>query len=314
MMKSTSTVLALLVLLNCQLVMAQNKPKKSRKNWSSHLIKAPVEQQQMTEYTGQKKQTVKKQSAKRAVKKVTTNVTQTAAIAKKKRQENRPVRFAKTTIKTPVKTVPKKSRKPATRPEFISRGLIRRIQAAQQGEPQEKQGSARQRILETIENEPKLDFPGQPQERGKIAKPIVRREKKVDERTFGPWPSKSIRDIKIDIRSGTAELPKDYSNQLVERQNAAWQNFAVTSKLFAWESPNIKYQPLYFEDVALERYGQTYRGLRQLTRSAVHFGLSSALLPYKMTVDPPRSCDFPLGFCRPGSCGPSIYQVHWLGF
>jgi hypothetical protein len=72
-------------------------------------------------------------------------------------------------------------------------------------------------------------------------------------------------------------------------------------KIASWVAPGITYQPLYFEDVPLERYGQTFGLLRQPWVSGARFLADGLVLPYNVFVQPPRSCDTPLGYCRPGS-------------
>ncbi|MEM9943028.1 MAG: hypothetical protein AAF939_15805 [Planctomycetota bacterium] len=119
---------------------------------------------------------------------------------------------------------------------------------------------------------------------------------------FGPWPLKGIREIGLDVRDISDSQPEDRSAQLVESKKTSWTQFAATEKVFAWMAPNIRYQPLYFEDVALERYGQTLPAYRQSVKSGIHFFKSMYLLPHQIRKQHPLSCDSPLGFCRPGNC------------
>ena len=88
---------------------------------------------------------------------------------------------------------------------------------------------------------------------------------------------------------------------------------AASNKLYAWAAPNIKHNPLYFEDVALERYGQTKGLFRQPVASGLHFLKSAAFLPYHSIYDPVHSCDGPLGYCRPGSHVNCVSQRHYFG-
>lgn len=48
------------------------------------------------------------------------------------------------------------------------------------------------------------------------------------------------------------------------------------------------HQPLYFEDANLERYGTSKHPRLQPLRSAAHFGLSAATLPYQMALQRPH--------------------------
>ncbi len=131
--------------------------------------------------------------------------------------------------------------------------------------------------------------------------------------SFGKWPRMTIEDISLDIRETAEMLPKSYSQELMDYTDNSWKEFAPTHKMFAWAAPDIRYQPLYFEDVALERYGQTYFGVRQFTRSAIHFTKSTLLLPYHMRFNPPQSCDYPLGYSRPGNCVEPVCEHQWWG-
>lgn len=82
--------------------------------------------------------------------------------------------------------------------------------------------------------------------------------------------------------------------------------------VFAWEASNVHYNPLYFEDVALERYGHTYPCLVQPFASVGHFGVQLLGLPYQMSIDPACKHIYPLGYYRPGECAPKLlYQVPW---
>jgi len=124
--------------------------------------------------------------------------------------------------------------------------------------------------------------------------PIARAE-------FGAWPSKSIQEVRLDLAEHGAQSPEDRSNRLFDSSRRLGSDVAATNKVFAWAAPNIKYQPLYFEDVALERYGQTKGLVTQPIVSAGRFLADKAFLGARALRVSPKSCDSPLGFCRPGS-------------
>ena len=129
------------------------------------------------------------------------------------------------------------------------------------------------------------------------------------------WPPRSMRDISLDIREQDPTLPPDRSIRLVSASTQYWGNLAASDKVFAWEAPNIRYQPLYFEDVALERYGRSYCDHRlQTASSAVHFFASALILPYHLHVDHPFRCDYPLGYARPGDCAPRVRERLFIGW
>ncbi len=117
--------------------------------------------------------------------------------------------------------------------------------------------------------------------------------------------------LRVNIAETDLKSPADQSSELIA-QGLSHTSILPSEKRFAWAAPDIRYQPLYFEDVALERYGQTPCGceLRQTALSAAHFFKSAALLPYQMIEQDPHSCDWPLGFCRPGTDAPFVWQKH----
>ncbi len=129
------------------------------------------------------------------------------------------------------------------------------------------------------------------------------------------WPTHPIQAIRLDIRASSAPTPADRSINLISSSPNQWELFAPAEKLYCWCAPNIHYQPLWFEDVALERYGQTFCDSRiQTAASAAHFFLSTLTLPYHAAADPYYECDYPLGYFRPGDCAPPLRQkflFHW---
>lgn len=82
--------------------------------------------------------------------------------------------------------------------------------------------------------------------------------------------------------------------------------------VFAWEASNLWYNPIYFEDVPLERYGHTYPCWIQPFASVGKFSVQLVGLPYQMGIDPPWKRIYPLGYYRPGECAPKLhYQIPW---
>jgi hypothetical protein len=89
-----------------------------------------------------------------------------------------------------------------------------------------------------------------------------------------------------------------------------FQARSFAPSLYTWEASNICYNPLYFEDPQLERYGHTYPFFVQPFVSIGRFTVQAAGLPYQMTINPVCSAVYPLGFFRPGECAPKlIYQI-----
>ncbi|QEG21389.1 hypothetical protein [Mariniblastus fucicola] len=124
------------------------------------------------------------------------------------------------------------------------------------------------------------------------------------------WNLKPMSSIVPGIRPVDGKSPADQSWQLTSRSTTP---IASSDKLFAWAAPDITYKPLYFEDVALERYGQTRGFIRQPFVSGFHFLKSATFLPYYSLYDPINSCDGPLGYCRPGECVNCVKSKHYFG-
>ena len=68
---------------------------------------------------------------------------------------------------------------------------------------------------------------------------------------------------------------------------------------YHWKASGLLHKPLYFEDVSLERYGQTH--ILQPAVSGLKFFATVPILPYKIGVDRCR-CIYTLGYQRPGNC------------
>ena len=71
------------------------------------------------------------------------------------------------------------------------------------------------------------------------------------------------------------------------------------------------YQPIYLDDVNLERYGYSH-GVLEPFAGAIHFFGTIPLLPYKAGIHPPTEQMYSLGYYRPGSPAP-IRPVVWVG-
>jgi hypothetical protein len=71
-----------------------------------------------------------------------------------------------------------------------------------------------------------------------------------------------------------------------------------------WKASALCHNPLYFEEVNLERYGHTAGPILQPVVSGAHFFFNIAALPYKMGIHPMNECMYPLGTYREGDCAP----------
>jgi hypothetical protein len=89
--------------------------------------------------------------------------------------------------------------------------------------------------------------------------------------------------IDLDIRVG-GRPGNDYPCECrLEGETFQPRRFASTT--FTWKAAGYCHKPLYFV-------------------SAAHFFVTLPVLPYKMGVELPWECVYPLGYYRPGSCAP----------
>lgn len=138
---------------------------------------------------------------------------------------------------------------------------------------------------------------------------------KVDE---DPRNLKSIRDIQpfADYQPGT-HIEQDIDPEFVApteielgEVSDGVRNYEAI--LYQWQASNLHHNPLYFQDVGLERYGHVHHELVQPFVSVGKFGLQLVGLPYQMTIDPVCKKQYALGYYRPGECAPKqTHQIPW---
>ena len=96
-------------------------------------------------------------------------------------------------------------------------------------------------------------------------------------------------------------LPQECRLEQVAFVERSWTPMTMT-----WKASNLCHNPLYFEDVNLERYGHTHGPVLEPLVQTAHFFGNIAVLPYKMGVHCPTECQYSLGYYRPGNCAPWI--------
>jgi hypothetical protein len=129
-------------------------------------------------------------------------------------------------------------------------------------------------------------------------------EKVLVESEFGTIEELPVSELsEVDLTYITSQwgLPQEC---LIEQQEYVPRNW-IPSKV-TWKASNLVHKPLYFEEVNLERYGQTVGPVLEPVISSAHFFANIAVLPYKMGVHLPYECQYPLGYYRPGDCAPWI--------
>ena len=121
----------------------------------------------------------------------------------------------------------------------------------------------------------------------------------------GDLTLKSIREISHDIRpSDSSRLPEECA---IENTVHYGRHFGQTC--FMWKASALSTRAAYFEDVQLERYGNTIvcPALQPVVSGAKFFA-TIPILPYKMGVTPPSECVYTLGHRRPGNCAPYMVE------
>jgi hypothetical protein len=123
-----------------------------------------------------------------------------------------------------------------------------------------------------------------------------------------------LADVDLDIAVG-GRPGNDYPCECrLEGDTFEPRRFASTT--FTWKAAGYCHKPLYFEDWQLERYGHSHGPLADSVFSAAHFFTTLPVLPYKMGVELPWECVYPLGYYRPGSCAPwtvAAVPISWRG-
>jgi hypothetical protein len=78
-------------------------------------------------------------------------------------------------------------------------------------------------------------------------------------------------------------------------------------QIFPWTARNLAHRTLYFQDLPLERYGQSC-GCLQPFKSAARFLADAATLPLQWIHERPGDLHYVLPLDRPGVCSPPLKQ------
>ncbi len=125
---------------------------------------------------------------------------------------------------------------------------------------------------------------------------------------------KPLRDIEARMPSDDNRLPPDCSGPYFQSRTTGDTRRFDTITSMHWQPTNFFHMPAYFDNVPLERYGQTKHPRLEPVLSGVKFALALPILPYKMGVDRPHDCVTTLGHLPPGDCVPCIKQTLPLEF
>jgi hypothetical protein len=129
------------------------------------------------------------------------------------------------------------------------------------------------------------------------------------------WRPKPLGELTTNTVLPGGVLPRDYWAERTPQHLAYFDPCGATRgwnvNNFNWVASCLCHNPLYFEEVNLERYGYgcgcygpCCTTCIQSASSMAHFFGNVVALPYKMGVDCPMECDYTLGHYRPGSCPP----------
>ncbi len=119
---------------------------------------------------------------------------------------------------------------------------------------------------------------------------------------LGKLRADTLASIDLDIRVG-GRPGNDYPCECrLKGETFSPRRFASTT--FTWKAAGYCHKPLYFEQWDLERYGHSYGFIPDVFLSGAHFFVTLPILPYKMGVELPWECVYPLGYYRPGNCAP----------
>jgi hypothetical protein len=118
-------------------------------------------------------------------------------------------------------------------------------------------------------------------------------------------PAEIKTDIRPPKRGEDAYVPKDYAGSLfADQPTLAYSSVPIEGPCVMPTGPSAAqfcYQPLYFQEANLERYG-THWGVAQPAVSAIRFFATVPALPYLATVQRPFACydqQFPYQSGRP---------------
>jgi hypothetical protein len=122
-----------------------------------------------------------------------------------------------------------------------------------------------------------------------------------------------LHEIPLEDTRDEGKYPPDRATELdaeaVGGQGDGPPKQRWSGSLLQWAASELDHQPLYFDDVPLERYGQSVCPCLQPFFSAARFYGSLPVLPYKVGLDPPCDCVSTLGHYRVGTCAPPTHQT-----
>ncbi|MCY2987773.1 MAG: hypothetical protein NTY19_07910 [Planctomycetota bacterium] len=121
--------------------------------------------------------------------------------------------------------------------------------------------------------------------------------------------------VEKDNQGKSLPTPEDHAQAYFAKQGATAAELQPYSywmeKIGYGPALNFCYNPLYFEEVNLERYGNSLPIVQPAVSAARFFG-TMAILPYRLTAYRPHRCLYHDHHFRPGAAAPCEHAVPWL--
>lgn len=134
----------------------------------------------------------------------------------------------------------------------------------------------------------------------------------LEARTADGREFKPISSVSADITIPEGAVPRDIAKEtfagIAPRMHLPGTGRNWCAVTFQWNASLLNYQPLYFEDVNLERYGYCW-GPAQPVVSGAKFMGTVLLMPYLLAARPYHLMSYDLGNARPGSHTPYVHQL-----
>lgn len=129
--------------------------------------------------------------------------------------------------------------------------------------------------------------------------------------------SRAISQISLNITPPEGELPEDRAEIMFAsagtRAHLPGTHRPWNGMSYYWNASLLNHQPLYFEDVNLERHGFSH-GICQPLVSGAHFFAMLPALPYMIVAQPFAAPVYTLGESRPGSIAPYVHELPPLDY
>jgi hypothetical protein len=123
-----------------------------------------------------------------------------------------------------------------------------------------------------------------------------------------PPDERPIDQMRVDTRV-TGEVPPSAAARYFSDtgEPGTWSGRGWSQSCYMWEASALYHNPLYFEDVPLERYGHALPPPFQPLLSGAKFFGTIPFMSYKMVLEPMNEHVYALGYYRSGSPAPWLW-------